>query len=502
MIKKIRSSFSVKVFLFTSFILIFSNIIVLISIYSLMPQLYKMNATKRLREFGEVLEAELRDKTETEFGKILNKYCGEYSVQVYVSDAEGQPVNVPELSEKYILEEDTTAYDSVYGLEDEEAGFVDAEGKQYSFSVDIGNGNEYYVTATASGLGWLKIALGDLKGIIPVILMVIIALSFCVSVVYTRWVTGPVLKLTAAAGAMAEMNWEDARTTIDRQDEIGALAQNINDTAKKLEATLLELDHANRTLKERLDYQMQLDEEQKDFFSAASHELKTPITILKGQITGMLYNVGIYSDRDTFLQKAMNTTEEMEQRVLKILDIARLESRDTAVQPEKVKLSLLIQQTLELYDDLTADKNMELSLDIPGDIYIWADKKMLGKAIENILQNAVQYSPQDSMIRICGNVREQECLLSIENTGVWLPEGKEKELFRAFYRVEESRNRRSGGTGLGLFIVKKSLERQKISYDIHNTRDGVEFEMWLEKYETSDKLQENHREDTSSGVIV
>lgn len=495
MIKKVRSSFSIKVFLFTSLILILSNVIVLIVMYSLMPQLYKKNATKRLIDFGEGLYTEVKDKTESGFGEILNEYCEMYDVQVSVSDAEGQPVDVPELAQKYILKEDVAEPGDVYLFAGEEAGF-------YGFSIHTQNGHEYNITATATDQEWLKLAFNDLKGLLPVLLLVITAIAFCVSVVYTKWVTGPVLKLTATAAAMAEMRWEDARTAIDRQDEIGALARNINDTSKKLEMTLLELDRANQTLQERLNYQMQLDEEQKSFFAAASHELKIPLTILKGQITGMLYHVGIYADRDTFLRKAMNTVEEMEQRVLKILDVARLENKDVTVQLEKTNLFRIVQQTLEMYEDLISDKNMELSVDIPCGLYIWADKKLLLKAIQNILQNAVKYSPQDAKIRIQGGIRKQQCRLSVENTGVWLPEGKEKELFRAFYRVEESRNMQSGGSGLGLFIVKKALECQKISYGIHNTEEGVLFEMCFDQYETSDKLQENHREDTDGGVIV
>lgn len=443
-----------------------------------MPQLYTVSANNHLKEDIQKLESRIQGAEWAEFEDILNQFCESGNAKVQITDENGQPVPTYGIREEYLLTEEgfqtfnNADYDKTKGM-----WIAREESEIYSFQAELSDGTVCYITVTASNFGKLEVLFEDIKGVLPVILIFIILLSFGVSILYTRFVTKPVLKTAAAAKAMAEMNWQEARISVDRKDEIGSLAHNINATSKKLEETLKERDKANRFLQRELQHQMRLDEERKEFFSAASHELKTPVTILKGQITGMLYRVGVYSDRELYLKKALNTTVEMERRIAKILDVSKFENSDVVAHFEDTNLYQNIRRELEMCEDLMNDKGIELSVKIPKDLYVYADPKMLSKALENILHNAVKYSPHYAKIGIWTLVKGNKQILRIENTGVWLPEGKEEELFQPFYRGEESRNMKTGGTGLGLYIVKKVLDLQNISYKIENTSKGVIFEI-------------------------
>ena len=101
-------------------------------------------------------------------------------------------------------------------------------------------------------------------------------------------------------------------------------------------------------LRRELEKQKKLDQEQQEFFAAASHELKTPVTVLKGQLTGMLYQVGAYQDRDLYLKKSLKTVEEMESRILKILEVSRMERADRKAEIRKLELSKILRRVMSL----------------------------------------------------------------------------------------------------------------------------------------------------------
>ena len=189
----------------------------------------------------------------------------------------------------------------------------------------------------------------------------------------------------------------------------------------------------------------------------------------------MLYQVGAYQDRDLYLKKSLKTVEEMESRILKILEVSRMERADRKAEIRKLELSKILRESYEPYEDLIEDKELRLQVSLPDSFKVLGDPKLLKSALENILENAVKYSPPGEEIRISA-WKEQEdpeyCRLAVENTGVWIPKEKIPRLFQAFYRVEGSRNKETGGSGLGLYLVKRALELQKIPYKAENTEDG------------------------------
>ena len=217
------------------------------------------------------------------------------------------------------------------------------------------------------------------------------------------------------------------------------------------------------------------------FISTISHELKTPITILKGHLSGMLQGVGEYRDRNYYLQRSMETTEKMEDMVKELLTVSRIENNKFITQ----KTDIAEQLRLQIADmaELIENKKLELQVEIPEHLYADVNPVMMDKVFSNLLLNAIRYTPEEkgNHIRVLlkPGTDTETVYCQIENTGVFIPEEALVHLFEAFYRVEQSRNRQTGGSGLGLYIVKMILDQHGASYRMGNTCDGVCFSFSL-----------------------
>lgn len=214
-------------------------------------------------------------------------------------------------------------------------------------------------------------------------------------------------------------------------------------------------------------------EQRTAFFSAASHELKTPVTILKGQLSGMLEGVDIYKDRDKYLLRSLQVTGRMENLIREMLEISRMQGGSAALNCEQVDLAVLIERQLALDAGLLEQRGQRLVAELTPGITVCADVSLLSKVVGNLVANASLYSPEGAEIRVwCGTLQGHPAL-TVENSGVHIAQEALPHLFEAFYRAEGSRNRSTGGSGLGLYLVKVILEKHRASCTIENTPQGV-----------------------------
>ena len=278
--------------------------------------------------------------------------------------------------------------------------------------------------------------------------------------------------MSSIAGKMAELDfhWECGEK---RRDEIGKLGRSLDQLARRLDAALTDLERANRALRGEVERERALDRQRMAFFNAASHELKTPVTILKGQLSGMLEGVGVYRDRDKYLLRSLRVTGRMENLVQEMLAISRMESGSVTVKREPVELSALIERQLALDAPLLEQRNQRLVQDLTPGITVTGDASLLGRVVGNLLSNASLYSPEGAKVRVWCGLLDGRPALMVENTGAHISEEALPHLFEAFYREEGSRSRATGGSGLGLYLVKMILDRHGAECKIENTVDGV-----------------------------
>ena len=190
----------------------------------------------------------------------------------------------------------------------------------------------------------------------PCLALALLAFSLLCAVGYSRYLARPIVRISSIAGRMAELDfqWKCGET---RRDEIGALGRSLDEMAERLSAALAELEEANAALRGDMERARELERQRLAFFSAASHELKTPVTILKGQLSGMLDGVGVYRDREKHLARSLQVAGRMEALVGELLAVSRMES-DGASRREAVELSALTAEKLAQDAELLEQRGM------------------------------------------------------------------------------------------------------------------------------------------------
>ena len=199
-----------------------------------------------------------------------------------------------------------------------------------------------------------------------------------------------------------------------------------------------------------------VEEMRKDFVANVSHELRTPLAAVKGAVEtlmdGALENPK-FSRK--FIEIIGRHVERLENIVLDLLELARLESRQLQEKGEPVSIPSLIESAVDAVSDLAGNKALTMETELTEDeIEILGDRRHLEQAVVNLLENAIKYTAPGGRVRIGGAVRENKVEISIADTGGGISPEHLPRIFERFYRVDKDRSREAGGTGLGLSIVK------------------------------------------------
>lgn len=331
------------------------------------------------------------------------------------------------------------------------------------------NGQTYHVFANAALVAVAQ-SYDILLKLIPLIAVVILLISVMGAVVCSRYYSKPLVSISNVAKRMTtlDMTW---KCEVNRKDEIGVLAASLNEMAEQLNNALASLRSVNWQLKKDIEREREQEKQRVEFFTAVSHELKTPIAIIKGQLEGMIYQVGEYKDRDTYLRRCLKTTNDMEALVKEILSAARMGGSDFHLERTDLDISQMLRKVCQQFRGRMEDKEMELRMDIQPAFHYAGDGRLMEKVFTNVIGNAVAYSPVGATV----TVSLQNGTFFVENSGIHIAEEDLKQIFTPFYRVDKSRNRNSGGSGLGLYITKTILNHHGIQHSMVNTEDGVRF---------------------------
>lgn len=478
MIKKIRNSLTIRVFLLTFVLLLAVSGITYGFVAWTLPVTYVSRMDSTLEQHAEELLKELKKSTLENCDRLFARFREKYGASAALGHPDGT-VTFPGLNTASMpLPDVTKENDSALGLNGEydilSLGTEDS--KRYSFS--FADGGEIYYLLVTGETETVNQVTDTLLRILPGLVCLIVAVSLLTAWGYSHYLVRPVVRLSRSAKKMAGLDFTGSCDEV-RNDEIGVLGKNLNDLSKKLSAALMELKSANQKLEDDMQWEREQEHRRLEFFSAVSHELKTPITVIKGQLEGMLHNVGVYRDRDKYLMRSLEVTCSMESMVTEILNISRMESAGFTTNKTSFDFSELIREQFARYMELIEQKNLDWELQLDNHLTIWADKKLMAQVVSNLLSNAVQYSPPNALLQVEVCTYRGAVLLTIENSGVHLPEEEIPRLFEAFYRVESSRSRKTGGSGLGLYLVGRILEMHGGDYWIQNTRSGVCFSFSL-----------------------
>lgn len=314
--------------------------------------------------------------------------------------------------------------------------------------------------------------LGIIKGFYPHFLLVSILLSLIVSIVYSRGVSRPIVKITSVADSMAKMDF-DEKLAINREDELGKLSNSLNILSTNLEQSLSDLRVANEKLQE--DYQREKKQEQarKEFIANASHELKTPLGIIKSYAEGLQDSVN-KEEQDEYIHIINDEIGIMDKLIMEMLKISKYDSMDMTIEKEEVDLTVLIYGVIENFEQ-SLRKN-DLLVNVEGEFHTcYADEEKLNSAFLNLFSNAVKYANRHSTIHIKGIPVSEKTRIEIYNDCDQFTDEQLEKIWDRFYKVDTSHNTDIEGTGLGLSIVKSIFEAHSIEYGVMNTPKGVMF---------------------------
>lgn len=434
----------------------------------LVPKTYSTTLDTSLDSTVDSFLSEIECLTPLESGKLFDEFVlNQNGVLIQLFDSSNNEIELPSQGSTVF----PISVTSGVAIESDDPSAYRAT---HSYIFTFANSDEVYTLTVAGSAQEVDLLKDTLGGIFLVLLFVVLLIAVLASIVYSHYVTRPVLRINDVSKKMAELDFS-WRCNENRTDELGTLAHSLNEMSQRLNTSITDLKSANAKLKADIERERALEQAQLDFFSAVSHELKTPITIIKGQTEGMILNIGDYQDRSKYLKRSLEIINTMESMVQEILTISRIKSSKVGLKKETIPFSDMLKHEYALFEDLIVQKGIDWKENIAPDLCVVGDKALLQKAINNLVTNAITYSPEGSAIYLTAFAEKGSVLFLLENTGIHIPDSEFSKLFDAFYRIEQSRNKTTGGSGLGLYIVKTILEQHQVEYRIENTNRGVLF---------------------------
>ncbi len=242
----------------------------------------------------------------------------------------------------------------------------------------------------------------------------------------------------------------DERTRIleETLEELNQTKASAQKSLKDLESTKKELDMVNRRLKD-------VDVTKLIFIGIASHELKTPLTIIKANVDFILSEKGgkLPEYLKSYLLSIQRNTNRIQARMDRMLDLTRLRPGRLHFSLESLNLSELVKGYIN--EVKPKDKGISIQFNIPGDLYVLADRNGLHDIFFNLLSNAIKFTSNGGQIKVIAHRKDDVIIHEIQDTGIGIPKDKIERVFDEFYQVEIGKH---GGTGLGLAITKRLVE--------------------------------------------
>lgn len=319
-------------------------------------------------------------------------------------------------------------------------------------------------------------AVGTLKQYFIYIAPMIVVLVMVLSLIYSRMVSRPLVQLNRSAARLAKLDFS-AQAEIRSKDEFGELSRSMITLSQNLDEALKELTRANARLQEDVEEKLRSEQLRKELIANISHELKTPLGIVKGFAEGL--QDGVADDkRERYLAFIVNETDRMNALIMDMLELSKFEVKAIRLQPRSFSLTDLIQQAADSFTRQLEDKRLQLSIHQGQDeeAIVQADSRRIEQVILNLLSNAIRHAEENSVVTIrLLRMSPGKVTTIIENAGKPISNADMGRIWDQFYRAERSRDRKSGGTGLGLAIVKHILVLHESDYGVMNTDRGVAF---------------------------
>ncbi|MGE6548675.1 ATP-binding protein [Bacillus mycoides] len=307
-----------------------------------------------------------------------------------------------------------------------------------------------------------------------IVFLVIILLSFY----YSKIIIKPLIKINRVTKKMANFDFSE-KLPVTADDEIGGLSSGINTLSVNLKDRIDRLNVANTKLQQDIERERQLEKTRKEFISGVSHELKTPLSVIRSFAEGI--QDGVSKDTTYYTNVILEETDNMNRLIVEMLELAKLESGTYKLEMSTFSIGELIQQVYTKLLFSMEEKHLQVDIHADSSLFVKANRSRIEQVVVNLLSNAIRYTPDGEKIHVSVIETEDTVKIKIENTGNPIPEESLEKIWDRFYRLDASRSRHTGGTGLGLSIVKNILDLHHAEYGVYNTTNSVVFYFNLQK---------------------
>lgn len=381
----------------------------------------------------------------------------------------------------------------VKGIDDKDLEVLEENGKFDIKKVrDTGNNINYLMLSGTLDNGYMlfiRIPITSIqesvrisnKFLYSIAIFVILLGGIVVSYV-SRKFTKPILELNNIAKKMSNLDFSQKyHGTNNDENEIDTLGQSINTLSQKLETTIKQLRATNRELEKDVEQKSKLNEMKNSFISDVSHELKTPIALVQGYSEGLLENVNTDEEsRKFYAEVILDEANKMDKLVKQLLELMKLEYDMREFDNKSFDIIELEKEIVRKSQVMLEEKNVEVTFDSIEPINVIADDFYIDQVITNYITNAIKHVEEvngEKIIRIKNEIipDTNKVRVSVFNTGKNIAEEDLERIWNRFYKVDESRNRNDGGTGIGLSLVKAIMNNYGNDFGVINRDNGVEF---------------------------
>ncbi|WP_142335335.1 sensor histidine kinase, partial [Bacillus toyonensis] len=374
---------------------------------------------------------------------------------------------IQEFQAELLLNEKNANYDSLQEIDYKQN---DINYKLIIKPIKDKNGSLTYIFSMTS-LQPVDEAVQMIKQYYVYIIMFVLLLIFLASFYYSKKIARPLLQINKTTKKIANLDFSE-RVPVRSKDEIGDLSQNINLLSNTLHSHI-------KQLQRDIEKEKQLEHTRKEFISGVSHELKTPLSIMKSCIS--ILKDGVASHKKEYYFKAMEKeVDKMDILIVDMLELAKFESGTYKIQMDAFYIDIVIKHICEQLSLEITKKQQTVHTHL-STIEVIANHRRIEQVLTNFITNAIRYTPEKEDIIISTIEEANRIKVCIENKGAHIEKDQLDKIWDRFYRVDTARQRSQGGTGLGLAISKNILELHGAEYGVHNTVDGVLFYFYLQK---------------------
>ena len=303
----------------------------------------------------------------------------------------------------------------------------------------------------------------------------------------SRKFTKRILELNDIAKKMSDLDFSQKYKPTEAGDEIDSLGKSINKMSGKLEGTINQLRNTNFELEKDIEEKSKINEMRTKFISDVSHELKTPIALIQGYSEGLLENVTTDEEsRKFYAEVILDEATKMDKMVRQLIELTKLEYENREFNNRNFNIVELEKEICRSSKVMLEEKGVTVEFETADVINVYADDFYISQCITNYLTNAIKHVEEvdgEKVIKITNTINNNKARITIFNTGENIEEENLSRIWNRFFKVDESRNREDGGSGIGLSIVRAIMNNYGNDFGVENKTNGVEFyfEIDLEK---------------------